>query len=131
MVFIQFTASGAGFAVQEFLSENSLHGASLWLKGDARRSGKVHDDSGFGFSLPDAETTVAAPSLVEAFLESNGSLLSALQHLGIACNLHLGVTVGEQSSFAPTLEFAPAFLDRLAQRNISLSITGYPTSDEE
>ena len=131
MVFIQFTAHGADFAAQEFLSEHSLHGASLWQKGDPRRSGKVHEDSGLGFSLPDAETTVAAPPLVEAFLESNGRLLSALQHLGAACNLHLGVTVGEQSSFAPTLEFSPELLNRLAQRNISLSITGYPTSDEE
>ena len=124
-------ARGPLFPSRSFSTSSSKLCASLWLKGDARHSGKVHEDSGFGFSLPDAETTVAALPLIEAFLESNGSLLSALQHLGTSCNLHLGVTVGEQRSFAPTLEFAPALLSRLAQRNISLSITGYPTSDEE
>jgi len=130
VVFIQFTASGYSFAAGEFAAKHSLSSASLWQKGQAHRFGRVHNDAGFGLSLPDVETPIAAFPLIEAFVEENTHWLSELRQQGSSASLRLGVTVGEEQSFAPTIEFSTALLHRLASTGISLAVTGYPASDE-
>ena len=130
MVFIQFTARGPFFGSGEFAAKHSLNSASIWQKGQAHRFGRVHEDAGFGLSLPDAETPIAAIPLIEAFVEENAHWLSELRQQGASASLNLGVTVGEEQSFAPTIEFSTALLHRLANTGISLAVTGYPTSDE-
>ncbi len=131
MVFILFSAFGSDFLATDFVERHKLENFSVWSKGQPLRSGRLHKDAGLSVSLEDAQTTVQVIPRIESFLKENQYWLAALDQQPVERLIHLGVTVGEDSSFAPCLEFDFAFLRLLVQHNISLHVSSYPTSDAE
>ena len=131
MVFILFSAFGPDFLANDFVANHGLKAGSIWSKGQPLRSGNLHKDNGFSLNLNDAKTTNDVVPLVEAFLKESQSWLTALREQPVERVLHLGMTVGEESSFAPCLEFGLLFLNMLVDERIELHVLAYPTSDEE
>lgn len=133
MVFILFSVFGPDFSANDFVSECGLKNVSIWSKGQPLRSGSLHEDSGFSVTLEEAKSTREVTSLIESFLNKNQHWLAALHEhkQPVECLFHLGVTVGEESSFAPCLEFSFSFLRQLVDRKIDLHVSAYPTSEPE
>ena len=130
MLFMNLRAYGPDFSVDEFLAEHRLDVSSIWRKGDDRRSGRKHEDSGFDIGFPDAASWVVGHPVIRAFLDSNAAPLEKLRLLGVCVDLDIGVTVGEGRSFAPTLEFPQGFLTLLVTLGVNLNVAAYPTSDK-
>ena len=116
--------------MEEFLAEHRLDVRSIWRKGDDRRSGRKHEDSGFDIGFPDAASWVVGLPVIRTFLDSNAAALEKLRLLGVCVDLDIGVTAGEEQSFAPTLEFPQGFLTLLVTLGVNLNVAAYPTSDE-
>ena len=131
MVFILFRAFGPDFSANDFVSKHGLKTGSIWSKGQPRRSGRFHEDAGFSLNLDEAQTTNEVVPLIESFIKKNQGWLAALREQPVERLLHLGVTVGEESSFAPCLEFGLSFLKLLVDERIELHVSAYPTSDTE
>jgi hypothetical protein len=130
MVFTTLRVRGADFPVDAFLRERRLQVSAVWRKGEPMRGGHVFEDSGFNISLPDAESWAMALPAVRAFLESERTLLEHLHALALQSVLDVGVSVGEERSYAPSLEFPHDVLAQLAAHGVSLCVSAYPTSDE-
>jgi hypothetical protein len=130
MVFVVIRVSGADFAVDGFLAERDLAINSVWHKGETSLRGRLLDESGFNLALPDAESWVEALPLVHSFLQSERDLFRDLSELNVEMELDIGVTVGEEKSFAPSLQFPIDFLAELISCGIYLNVSAYPTSDE-
>lgn len=131
MVFILFSAFGPDFSASDFVSRHSIKTGSVWSKGQPLRSGSLHKDAGFSLNLDEVQTTNEVVPLVEIFLKENRGWLAALHEQPVERLIHLGVTVGEESSFAPCLEFGLSFLKLLVDERIELHVSAYPTSDTE
>jgi hypothetical protein len=130
MVFILFSAFGPEFSADDFVSKHGVKATSVWSKGQPLRSGSLHKDSGFSLSLDEAQTTNEVVPLLESFLGQKQNWIAALRKQPVERLFHLGLTVGEESSFAPCLEFGASFLALLANERIDLHVSAYPTSDE-
>lgn len=130
MVFITFSVYGPEFAARTFVPEHGIGEATTWARGDRLRTGRERQDSGFMISLPDADTTAEAIPAVASFLTKSHQWLSALPSSAAQREFHLGMTVGENKSFAPRLELPVSFLASLVASGIQLDVSGYPTSDE-
>lgn len=131
MVFTSFRAFGPDFSASDFVSTHGPTTGSIWSKGQPRRSGNLHEDAGFGLNLDEVQTTNEVVPLVETFLKENQAWLADLREQPVVRVLHLGVTVGEVSSYAPYLEFGVSFLKLLVDEQIELHISAYPTSDTD
>lgn len=130
MVFIVIRISGNDFAVDDFLESRNLEVDAVWRKGDVTFRGRVMDDSGFNLSLPDAESWVQALPSVHSFLRAERELFRELLGQNVKMELDIGVTVGEEKSFAPSLQFPADFLTDLVSAGVTLNVSAYPTSDE-
>ena len=130
MNFMNLRAYGPDFSVDEFLAEHRLDVSSIWRKGDDRPSGGKYEHAGFDIGFPDAASWVVGLPVIRAFLDSNAAPLEKLRLLGVCVDLDIGVTVGEERSFAPTLEFPQGFLTLLVTLGVNLNVAAYPTSDE-
>lgn len=129
MIFTLFSVFGPEFPASDFVSRFDLSEASVWSKGQPLRLGRFHEDSGFSLHLDDLQMTRELIPFIDFFLNSNQKWLVALHEEPVELVLHLGVTVGEQLSFAPCLEFGYSILKRLVDERIDLHISSYPTSD--
>ena len=130
MVFTTLRVRGIDFPVDTFLSERQLEVSTVWRRGEPTRTGRPHEDSGFNIAQPDADSWVIALPVVRAFLESQSELLDDLHTHGVEVILDLGVTAGEEKSYAPSLDFPPDLLAQFAARGVTLCVSAYPTSDE-
>jgi hypothetical protein len=129
MVIILFSAFGSDFSPSEFVLKHGIKNASIWSKGHQRRSGNVNEDSGFSISFEEAKTTSQSIEIMTLFLKTEEDWIDSLQELDVNLQLHLGVFVGSNQSFAPCFEFDIPFLTLLAEHKINLHISAYPTSD--
>jgi hypothetical protein len=130
MVFILFSAFGPDFSASDFVSKHGIKTASVWSKGQPLRSGNLHEDAGFSLNFDEVQATSGVVPSIGAFLNENQSWLAVLHEQPVERLLHIGVTVGEERSFAPCLEFDLTFLKLLVDERIDLYISAYPTSDE-
>jgi hypothetical protein len=130
MVFSTLRVQGTDFPVDSFLRGRSLEVSAVWHKGEPRRAGRTHEDSGFNLHLPDAESWIAALPTVQAFLESERQTFDSLRSLGVEAVLDIGVTVGEEKSYAPSIEFPRDFLAQLVALGMKLNVSAYPTSEQ-
>lgn len=131
MVFILFSVFGPDFSASDFVSKHGIKTADVWSKGQPLRLGRFHEDAGFSLNFDDIQTTSEVIPAVRALLNENQSWLAALHEQSVERLFHIGVTVGEEKSFAPYLEFDLAFLKLLVDEQIALNISAYPTSDED
>lgn len=130
MVFVVIRVSGAEFAVDDFLDRWNLEVGLVWRKGELSIRGRVAEDSGFSLCLPDADSWKQALPSVQTFLRAEKKMFEELRHLNIEMELDIGVTVGEEKSFAPSLKFPIDFLTDLISSGIDINVSAYPASDE-
>jgi hypothetical protein len=130
MIFHFFRISGFKHSPEHFIHEWALEPSGVWAEGELSPRGRPYKDSGFAIALPDADSwPEALPHLMD-FIESRRDLFAALRDMNADVNLSIGVTVGSNESFAPSLDFSNQLLTEIAACDINLTITGYPTSDE-
>ncbi len=130
MVFIVFRISGQGFAVDQFLRSHDVEVSAIWRAGEASRTGQLIEDSGFNLSLPDFDSWAQALPFVHSFLREQKELFRELAERKLSMELDIGVTVGEEKSFAPSLAFPIEFLSDLTSYGVMLTVSAYPASDE-
>ncbi|MBZ0223073.1 MAG: hypothetical protein K8F35_08595 [Dokdonella sp.] len=131
MAFILFSAFGPDFSASDFVSKHGLKTDSTWSKGQPLRSRNLHKDAGFSLNFDEVQTTNEVVPLIETFLKESQGWLADLREQPVVRLLHLGVTVGEESSFAPCLEFCVSFLKLLVDERIELHVSAYPTNDTD
>jgi hypothetical protein len=132
MIFLLIRVTGDHWNPSELIARFNIQDCGVWSNGDAFKTSLrgFHKDTGFAFSLPDAQSwVVAQPSLI-AMLSSNVELFQAVKALNLKAELRLGVTVGEEASFVPSLDFSTELISMLHEANISMEISAYPTSNE-
>ena len=131
MVFVDMTFRSAHTPLVPFTNGPSDTKMSAWRKGDRRRAGKLAIDHGLWIEFPDGDSWRETVPCVQQFLETNGDAIERMRPCCSEMELRIGVTVGEASSFAPTLEFDPVFLSTLARLGFGLTVSAYPTSDDQ
>ena len=130
MIFTLLRVSGLNWQPTEMVARFQIRDASVWRAGDARRRGN-YKDSGFSLSLPEHESWASAKTAIRDLLCAQKHALDAAAVLDLSVELSIGVTVGEENSYAPTLDFEPELLAALHAARVALSVTAYPTSDEQ
>src|SRR6266545_1723610 len=113
MIFTVLRVSGSDFLVDTFLDARRVDLSSVWHRGESSRRGS-HQTSGFTVALPDAASWKVALPAIRAFLNSERKLLEDLRKLDVDTVLDIGVTVGEEESYAPSLQFPKDALEQLA-----------------
>jgi hypothetical protein len=121
MVFITFSAYGSKFPARAFVAQHEIDGISSWARGASRRIGQEYQDSDFMAGLPDAETTVEAIRIITSFLVVSRQWISVLPSAARR-EFHVGMTVGENASFAPRLELPVTLLCWLQMTSSSTSL---------
>lgn len=128
MIFMVLRAQDPSFPVDTFLSRHSVQASYVWRKGEPRRRGLTHEDSGFSIQLPDVASWVVGLPSVKAYIESRRHIFEDLQQIDAEVVLDIGVTVGEEESYAPSLSFPKDFLALLITLGINLNVSAYPTA---
>ena len=101
-----------------------------WKKGDRRRSGRIHEASGFNVTIADAATPSELLELIRAFLAFCKEKNVVFSSHSLSAEISIGFTVGDSHQFVAGVDFTPTELLSFAECGIKLSITAYPTSDE-
>lgn len=130
MIFIGLRVLASDYPVDDFLNDHGVQASSVWHKGELRRMGLIHEDSGYSIEFEDAESWVTALPSVQTFLEREKHVLeAAAKQFDVEMTLDIGVTVGEENSYAPSLSFPSEFLALLGALGITLNISAYPTAE--
>jgi hypothetical protein len=132
MIFLLLTISGSNWEPEQIIREFQIANCTTWKHGEPMKhgSGRTYKDSGIALSLPDHPNWVEAMPEVASLLNANLPLFARVAAMGMASELSVGVTVGSDESFAPSLDFPTTFLAALQEASINLQVTCYPTSDE-
>jgi hypothetical protein len=132
MIFSIVRISGDNWQPNEIVDRFNIPGCSVWHRGDPFKTGKglEHSDTGLAFSLPDAESRITGLPLVRSMLQQRLELFRTVAAMGMKSELSIGVTVGEEASFAPSLDFPLELIAELHIANVALEINAYPTSNE-
>ena len=130
MVFLLLRINGLASWPEEFAAAHRVEPSACWHKGDRQHRGRTAVEHGISFILQEQPSWIEALPAVQQFIRSNESMLRSANAEGASIELSVGVTVGEVTSFAPSLDFAPPFLQQLGTLNIALCVSAYPTSDE-
>jgi hypothetical protein len=129
MVFIVIRITGKDLVIDTFLSRSGLGVSSIWRKGETARTGRVNDDSGFTLAFPEGESWAHSLPTVRAHFQAEAALFRELRSRNAEVELDIGVTVGEDQSFAPSLAFPTEFMAELVSLGVSLKVSAYPTSN--
>ncbi len=130
MVYVVLRIASRDLPVDDYLHRSRLEVTNIWRNGEASRNGRVNESSGFNLSFPDEPSWSKSLAAVRGHLQSEAVLLRDLRDVNAEMELDIGVTVGEEQSYAPSLEFPSEFLADLASLGISLTVSAYPTNDE-
>jgi hypothetical protein len=132
MILLLIRVAGDNWQPSAIVGQFIVPDCSIWHCGDpfASGRGRVHKDTGFAFSLPDADSWVAALPLIRGMLQQYLELFQAVAAMGLKSELSIGVAVGEDESFAPSLDIPLELISVLHAAKVALVITAYPTSDE-
>jgi hypothetical protein len=79
----------------------------------------MYDGPGFNISLADAESWPAALQTVRKFLQSKRDLFDDLALFSVRIVLDIGVTVGEDKSYAPSIGIPKDVLSQLAALGVN------------
>lgn len=130
MVCVVLRIGARDLQIDDYLHRSQLEVTNIWRNGEASRNGRVNESSGFNLSFPEESSWAESLAAVSAHLRSEASLLRELRDVNAEVELDIGVTVGEEQSYAPSLGFPSEFLADLASLGISLTVSAYPTNDE-
>ena len=132
MSLAMLNAGGPDFDVDAFLqSHPGVPCSSVWHRGEVGRRGRVNDESGFCAEVVEFEDRDELVEAVGRFLEPRSRFFADLAAHGASSRIHIGLYVGSEKSFAPSILFPPAVLQLLAERSVHLVVSGYPVSDPE
>ena len=101
---------------------------NVWEKGTKNRIGRKIESSGFNIFIADSKTPNDLVGDIKLFI--NELREYGLSFSNVYAELSIGITVGEEISFIKTLDFPPLLLTQIAEHNLTLSVTAYPTTDD-
>jgi hypothetical protein len=132
MIFLLIQVVSDSWQPRAIVNQFKVPDCFIWRFGDPFASGRarVLKDTGFAFSLPDADAWVTVLQLVRAMLQQSLELFQAVAAMGLKSELSIGVTAGEEESFAPSLDIPLELISELRAAKVALVVTAYPTSDD-
>lgn len=130
MIFLVIKVSGFPHSTEQFIHEWALEPSHVWDEGSISPRGMHYQDSGFVLPLSNAESGAQAQALLVDFIESKGELFQTLLDLDAKVDLNIGVTLGEEGSAAPALEFPQSLLAEMGACGINMTLTFFPATDE-
>jgi hypothetical protein len=131
MIFVLFNAFGDNFDPVAFVKKFSIVEANLFKKGAPMSfGGKVHKQSGLSITLENSSSSDEAVREIENFINSNKEWLSSLAEQTVESAFNIGITVGGNDAFSPSLDFGVDFLALISSLRLRLNICCYPTSDQ-
>ena len=124
---------GEHLDIDALLSSVSLIAVAIWKTGQERISkGRFHSNSGANFvaSHADVEDFLCAIAEVELFLKQNYDEIYMLTSAPGATGAVLDFAVATRPGLViQTSNFSSAFLQRMADLNLALAVSHYPTDD--
>jgi hypothetical protein len=121
---------GKNDALNGLLGRLRLKTTTVWNKGDSRRRGGIHEESGFTSTIADTNSPRDMVIAVRRFLATCCEQAISFPDQGLAAELSVGVTVGGSEQFVASIDLTPGDLSMMSSLGLSLDITAYPTSDE-
>ena len=115
--------------VDALVREFALEPDALWHKGDPSRR-KPESESGLNLDVARSRSTADAVQESLRFVEQNRELLSRVHALGASSVLDLGVMVGSETSFAPSVRLSRELLLACLEQHVELHISCYPVGCE-
>lgn len=101
-----------------------------WTKGEPRRRGGCHADSGFNAIIADTDSPASLERIIQEFSKRCSEQKALVSSLKLQIELAIGVGVGSDKQFIGAIELSSEVLLPLAQLGITVSFAGYPISDE-
>ncbi|WP_434390251.1 hypothetical protein [Melittangium boletus] len=132
-----WVVSGQDFAAHAFLDrypklKRKLEAEDdVWNRGDPVGAGRQREDGGFSLTICDGDTTAGAVEKIRRVLQTFEPLRVELRGHQVQSELRIGLYVGSRKSFVPVLHFSQEDLQFFAQAGVSVTVLGYPTSDDE
>jgi hypothetical protein len=123
---------GEGLDIDALLSSVNLNAVVTWKTGQERLKGRFHSDSGANFVASDADIEDFPRAIVETnfFLAQNYDELYKLTSTPGVAGAVLDFAVATQPGrVIQTSNFSIAFLQRMADLNLALAVSHYPTVD--
>ena len=122
---------GSDSALVAIMKDVPLTVEFKWKKGDRRRNGEFYEASGMSATVVDANNPKELTDLVRGFLVKCIDKKINFSNHNLVAELSIGFTVGDSVQFVAGIDFSSEELSMLADCGIDLSISAYPTSDEE
>jgi len=104
---------------------------NAWSQGEKKRRGGHFTSSGFSLTVADQANPGAMVSSIRAFLADCQPHEALFRDPEISAELSIGVTVGEDAQFVAVVDLSHADLHALAKLRMALSVSAYPSSDED
>ena len=103
-----------------------------WKKGETNRRGGVYEISGFNADVvDDAENPSSLVEEIREFLNSCLAKKILFSSSELSSQLDIGVSVGGSEQFTASVVFSPEDLESFSKLGLELSISAYPTSDDD
>ncbi|MBM7117022.1 hypothetical protein [Archangium primigenium] len=137
MCIVTWVVSGQDFAAYAFLErfpklKRKLEAEDdVWSRGDPVGTKRQRVDGGFSLTIFDEDTTEGAVAEARRVLLALEPVRAALEGQEVQSVLRIGLYVGTQKSFVPVLNLSREDLQFFAQAGVSVTVLGYPTSEDE
>ena len=103
-----------------------------WKKGETNRRGGVYEISGFNADVvDDAENPLSLVEEIRDFLNSCLAKIILFSSSELSSQLDIGVSVGGSEQFTASVVFSPEDLESFSKLGLELSISAYPSSDDD
>ena len=125
-----FKASGIQFDPRAFVDNWRLEADSVWLRGETGILGCAHGASSVSIGLPDTSSRKELCTVLLSFLSASEPWLIELRKLCDKRELNIGIMVGSEHSYAPSVEFPVDLLSIFVRCGVSVRVSGYPCSED-
>ena len=102
-----------------------------WRKGQSLRSGGTHSTSGFCAAIADTQSSSVLLAEVRKFIARYQEFVDANAAAKLHGELSIGVSCGSSEQSVGSVFLGAEDLGRLGKAGLSLSVSAYPTSDDE
>jgi|SRR5665213_3166269 len=123
--------SGIEFNPEDFAKRYRLEPDISWRAGEPDPVGRVRSHSGFNLTIANEPSVAQLIATIRLWVQSKQLALQALESLGGAAVLDVGVTVGTADQFTSSVEFPASDLSLFAESKLALCLSAYPSQDEE
>ena len=123
--------AGAQFDPAEYARQYGFTPDIMWRSGEPDLMGRIHRESGFNLTIADADSANQLVRQVHDWVETHRSALQALSVSGGTAVIDVGLTVGTPTQFIAGVVFGRSDLKLLAEAGVELSVSAYPSSEDE